>query len=408
MSQIHMLTEAARQTPVIDRVDVLIAGGGPAGIAAALASARTGARTMLVERYGYLGGMITGANVVAVLGCGDGRTAKVRGITLEICRRLEKLGAVTATHDCGDYSVDAEMLKWQAAEMLLGAGVTLRLHTLACEPIIEDERVAGVLMESKSGRQAVRAAVVVDATADADLAWRTGCRCDNATHEVTLVLSVVGVDKQRAEEFKGRSPQEYQTVVDEATRLNGGVMLGRTRLLKGVDVTDTVALTQAEIQLRRECFDALTYLKAHMPGYQDTRVGLTCPQLGVRLSRRVCGEYVLTDDDLKSSRHFEDGIARMGVYFPDWGPTYAIRGLDYDLPYRCLVPETADGLLVVGRCVSADYVTANTLRLIAPCLATGQAGGVAAAIAAHDACSPRNVRVSTLRTVLRSQDVFLG
>jgi ribulose 1,5-bisphosphate synthetase/thiazole synthase len=408
MSQIHMLTEAARQTPVIDQVDVLVAGGGPAGLAAALASARAGARTMLVERYGYLGGMITGANVVAVLGCGDGRMPKVRGITLEIRRRLEKLGAVTATHECGDYSVDVEVFKWQAAEMLLEAGVKLQLHTLACEPITENGRVAGVLMESKSGRQAVRAAVVVDATADADLAWRAGCPCDTATHEVTLVLSIAGIDKQRVEEFRTRAPEEHQAVVDEATRLNGGVVFGRTQLLKGVDVTDAAALTKAETQLRRECFAALTYLKAHMPGYQGARVAVTYPQLGVRLSRQVHGVYVLTDDDLKSSRHFEDGVARMGVYFPDWGPTYAIQGLDYDLPYRCLVPEGVDGLLVVGRCVSADRVTANTLRLLAPCLATGQAGGVAAAIAVDSSCAPRSVPVSTLRTALRGQDIFLG
>jgi ribulose 1,5-bisphosphate synthetase/thiazole synthase len=408
MSRFGTMSEAARQTPVIDQVDVLVAGGGPAGIAAALAAARGGARTMLAERFGYLGGMITGANVVAVLGCGDGYVPKARGVTLEIRQRLEEFGAVTATHECGDYSVDAEVLKWQAAELLLEAGVSVRLHTLACEPVMEGGCVTGVLMESKSGRQAVRATVVIDGTADADLAWRAGCRCDNATHEVTLVLSIAGVDQQQVEEFSRRSPEEYQAAVDKAMRLNGGVMLGRTRLLKGIDVTDAVALTQAEIQLRRECFAALTHLKAHMPGYQDARVGLTFPQLGVRLSRRVRGEYVLADDDLKSSRHFEDGIARLGVYFPDWGPTYAIQGLDYDLPYRCLVPETVDGLLVVGRCVSADYVTANTLRLIVPCLATGQAGGAAAAIAARDNCSVRGVPVPTLRAVLLSQDVFLG
>ncbi len=408
MSQFGMMSEAARQTPVIDQVDVLVAGGGPAGIAAALSAAHGGARTMLVERFGYLGGMITGANVVAVLGCGDGYVPKARGVTLEIRQRLEKLGAVTAAHECGDYSVDAEVLKWQAAELLLEAGVIVRLHTLACEPVMEEGRVTGVLMESKSGRQAVRATVVVDATADADLAWRAGCRCDNASHEVTLVLSIAGVDKQKVEEFSRRSLEKYQAVVDEATRLNGGVMLGHTRLLKGIDVTDAVALTQAEIQLRRECFAALAHLKAHMPGYRDARVGLTFPQLGVRLSRRVRGEYVLTDDDLRSSRHFNDCIARLGVYFPEWGPTYAIQGLDYDLPYRCLIPKTVDGLLVVGRCISADYVTANTMRLIVPCLATGQAGGVAAAIAAHDNCSVRRVPIPALRTMLRSQDVYLG
>ena len=408
MSRNAVIREAARETPVVDQVDVLVAGGGPAGIAAALAAARAGARTMLMERYGYLGGMITGANVVAVLGCGDGYGPKAGGITVEIRERLRKLGAITAPNECGDYSVDPEVFKWQAVEMLLEAQVTLRLHTLACEPVLEKGRVVGVLTESKSGRQAVGATAVVDATADADLAWRAGCRCDNDPHEVTLTLSIEGIDKQRAAEFGRQSPKEYRAIVEEASRLNGGVMLGHTRLLKGIDVTDAVALTRAEIQLRRECFAALAYLRAHMPGHEHARVGLTCPQLGVRLSRRVRGEYVLADDDLRSSRHFHDGIARLGVYFPDWGPIYAIRGLDYDLPYRSLVPEMVEGLLIVGRCVSADYVAANTLRLIVPCLATGQAGGAAAAIAARDNCPARRVPVLALREVLQSQDVLLG
>ena len=402
------IEEPARQIPVAEDADVLVAGSGPAGIAAALAAARDGARTVLVERYGYLGGMITGAHVVAILGCGDGRVPKARGVTLEIRNRLEKLGAVKPISRSGDYRVDAEVFKWQAAEILMEAGVKIRLHTLACAPILEDGHVAGIFAESKSGREAFRARVTIDATADADLAFRSGCECDNDTHEVTLGIQIEGIDRARADAFEKASPDEYRAAVEAATKLNGGTMPGRNRLLEGIDVADASALTQAEIQLRQECFSALTYLKEHLPGYKDARVVLTRPQIGVRQGRRIRGEYVLKNDDLKGSRQFEDGIARLGVYFPDWGPNYAVEGLDYDIPYRCLVPETVDALLVAGRCISCDYVACNTMRLIVPCFATGQAAGCAAAIAVRDACAPRHISIGKLRRALLGQDVYVG
>jgi ribulose 1,5-bisphosphate synthetase/thiazole synthase len=400
--------EAARRTPVADAVDVVVAGGGPAGIAAALAAARQGAQTLLVERYGYLGGMITGAYVVAILGVGDGRIPVARGIVDEIRARMAALGAVRSISECGDYRVDAETFKWQALEMLLEAGVRVRLHTLACEPILEDGVVAGILTESKSGREAFRATVTIDTTADADLTYKAGCTCDNQTHEVTLGFVVEDVDQKKVEDFRRESPAEYESIAVEAAELNGGKLPGKVRLLKGIDVTDAEALTQAEIQLRREGFRSLMYLREHMPGYENARVALTWPQLGVRLSRRIHGEYVLVDDDLVASRHFDDGIARLGTYFPDWGPNYAIIGLDYDVPYRTLVPRDVDGVLVAGRCISCDEVTGNTMRLLVPCLVTGQAAGTAATIAVQRDCTPRDVPVDALRAALLDQDVWLG
>ncbi len=401
------IEEPARKIPVAADVDVLVAGGGPAGIAAALASAREGARTMLVERYGYLGGMITGANVVAVLGAGDGQIAKARGITLEIGERLDKLDAIKPLR-YGDYRVDPEIFKWQAVEMLLEADVTVLFHTLVSAPILEGGVVAGAFTESKNGRQAIKAKVTVDATADADLAFQAGCACDDETHDVTLGIVIQGIDKEKAAAFAEESPDEYRTIAEEAARLNGGVMLGRKRLLKGIDVADAFDLTQAEIQLRRECFEALMYLQKHVPGYENARVFSTRPQIGVRQGRRVRGQYTVVVDDLLSSRHFHDGIARLGAYLPDYGSSYAIKGLDYDIPYRCLVPEEIDGILIAGRCISCDYQSCNTLRLIVPCFATGQAAGCAATIAVQDDCSPRQVSIEKLRTLLLGQDVYLG
>jgi len=402
------ILEPARRTPVAGEVDVLVAGGGPAGIAAALAAARQGARTLLVERYGYLGGMITGSYVVAILGVGDGHAPVAHGIVDEIRERMGALGAAQPIGGCGDYRVDAEPFKWQALEMLLEAGVRVRLHTLACDPIVEGGAVTGIVTESKSGREAYRATVTIDTSADADLAYRTGCNCENETHEVTLGFAIDGVDQERVEAFRRQSPAEHEAIAVEAAEMNGGKLPGGSRLLRGVDVTDAEDLTRAEIQLRQEGFRAFMYLREHMPGYEGARVRLTWPQLGVRLSRRIRGANVLVDDDLRSSRHFSDGIARLGVYFPDWGPNYAIVGLDYDVPYRTLVPEAMDGLLVAGRCISCDAIAGNTMRLIVPCLVTGQAAGVAAAIAAQQGCAPRDVPVDALRGALRAQGAWLG
>ncbi|MBN1402266.1 MAG: FAD-dependent oxidoreductase [Anaerolineae bacterium] len=422
MGRSRTIEEPARRIPVMDGVDVLVAGGGPAGIAAALAAAHEGARTLLVERYGYLGGMITGAHVVAILGVGDGTRPLARGIVAEIHRRLEPLGGVeglgpapseddperASRRDSGDYRVDAELFKWQAAEMLREAGVELLLHTLVCRPVIQDGRVSGAFVESKSGRQAILAQVTIDGTADADLAYRAGVPCDNETHDVTLVTRVEGVDRERVEAFAVQEPDAYAAIMAEAARLNGDTPIGKPRYLKQIDVTDASELTRAEIQLRREAFETLRYLQSKLPGYEQAHLAITYPQLGVRQSRRIHGEYTLVDDDLIASRHFGDGIARLGVYFPDWGPIYQRKGLAYDIPYRCLVPENVEGLLVAGRSISCDYRTCNTMRLIVPCFVTGQAAGAAAAIAVELGRQPRAIPTETLRQALAQQGAYLG
>lgn len=400
-------TEPERRTPVARTVDVLVAGGGPAGIAAGIAAAREGARTLLVERYGYLGGMITGSQVIWVVGAGDGVSPKVRGITLEIRERLEALGAIRNHNRCGDYTVDAEVFKWQAAEMLEEAGAQLLLHTLVCDPIMTDGSVGGVFTESKTGRRAIRAAVVIDCTADADLAFRAGCECDNDGHDVTLMVVIDGVDRERVAAFEKEDPGRFREVAAQARALNGGAMLNQIRYLKGVDITDAEALTRAEIQLRRDYFGALHYLRGHMPGWENARIRDTLPQLGVRQSRRVRGEHTVTDDDLRSSRHFEDSIARAGAHLLGY-ELYDSSGLDYDIPFRCLVPKGVDGLLVAGRCVSSDYLACNSLRLIVLCLATGQAAGVAAALAARHGTAPRRVAIGELTGSLARQGVYLG
>ncbi|MBN1673179.1 MAG: FAD-dependent oxidoreductase, partial [Kiritimatiellae bacterium] len=304
--------EPERVVPISKAVGVLVVGGGPAGIAAAVAAAREGADTLLVERYGYLGGMVTGAHVVAVLGMGDGFRQMARGIAQDIRDRLEPLGAVKAPNASGDYRVDPEVFKWQALEMIAERGGTVLLHTMACDPIVEDGAVRGVFTESKAGRRAIRAQVVIDASADGDIAFRAGCGCDNETHDVSLGANVDGVDKAREKAFADEAPARFQEIRSEAIRLNGGAMVGRVRYLKNIDATDPWALTEAERVLRRDLFAALRHLRAHMPGWENARIRETLPQLGVRQSRRIHAEYMVTDADLRASRHFDDSVARLG------------------------------------------------------------------------------------------------
>lgn len=405
----NVIIEPRRETPVAREVDVLVAGAGPAGWAAGIAAAREGARTLVVERYGYAGGMVTGSHVVAILGVGDGYVPLARGLTSELRDRMAAAGGIATARPSpsGDYRVDAEVFKWQAVEMLSEAGADTRFHTLACAPIVRRGRVNGVFVESKSGRQALSAAVTIDCTADADLAHRAGVGSENETHDVSLHFTVEGVREEAVREFAARAPEDYARIEAEARRLNGGAAIGRSQWLKGVDITDAAALSRAETQLRRAIFDMVNYLRARLPGWEQARVRSTGPQLGVRQSRRIRGEYRVTHDELVANARFEDGIARLGATM-DGYRLYAPAGCRYDIPFRCMVPETVDGLLVAGRCVSADYRAANELRLIVPCIATGQAAGIAAAIAARRGVAPRAVPVRELRERLRAQGVYLG
>ena len=390
-----LLTSASesREIPIRTHVDVLVAGGGPAGFAAALCAARAGAKTLLVERYGYLGGMMTGARIVAVMAVGDGTRPVARGVVEDIRQELHRFGGVNRERPDGDYCVDAEIFKWRAAEMLLASGAEMLLHTLACGPILADDRVRGVFTESKNGRGAIGARVVIDCTADGDIAFRAGAACTNRTHRVTLVVFLQGVDRERERQFAESDPERHKAVTEEAKRLNGG-FLPAGRSMQEIDITDAAALTHAEIVMRRGCFEALNYLRAHMPGWEHASVAETCPQLGVRQSRLIEGLYTLTRQDIGSNRRFEDAIARLG------------KG--YDIPYRSLVPKGLRGLLAAGRCISCDYEAADILRLIAPCLVTGQAAGVAAALATQRGIDPDDLPADALCAALIRQNAYLG
>ena len=402
-----MITEPSRQIPAVREVDVVVAGGGPAGIAAAIAAARNGAKTLLVERYGYLGGMITGSWVTWFLGFGDGQKQVVRGLPDEFVRRLGEMGGlVNARNKSGDVNSDAEATKWLAIMMLEQAGVEMLLHSLVAAAIVEDNVVKGIVVENKSGRQAILAKVVVDATADGDVAHFAGAETQTDNHDISFCLRVEGIDRPKFVEFKKANPAAWQKLL-ETLKAQGGVEPASTDKFSQRSAIDVQDLTFIENQSRKRVIQGLMFMKKHVPGYENAKLARTAPQLGVRESRKIVGEYTLTEEDILASRKFPDTIGRCGAHMLGY-QLYDVQGLDYDIPYRCLVPSNVENLLASGRCISATHGAINTLRLIVPCMLSAEAAGTAAALAVCKGVPPRNIAISELQEKMRKQGNNLG
>jgi len=363
---------------------VIVAGGGPAGIAAAVAASRQGAETLLIERYGFLGGMATAGLV-------------------------------------------NPFMPWHANGSPLVAGIFEEMHTLVGGVAREGSAITSIRTESKSGTEEWTAALYVDCTGDADLAFRAGVPCDHGRDEdhlaqpMTLNFRMAGVeieqmptrqeinrlfDQAKAE---GRLHQPRENVLFFYTTRPGVVHFNTTRVtgLSGADADD---LTAAEIEARRQAHELAHFLVARVPGFERAYLEQSGAQIGVRESRRIRGDYALTGDDVVNARKFPDGIARSNYPIDIHSPTGSgtvIRevpaGNYYQIPYRCLLPVGVDNLLVAGRCVSATHEGQSSLRVMPQCFAMGQAAGVAAAMAVRSGISPRQVSAEELRQALRKQ-----
>lgn len=449
----------SRSIPVTGRFDVVVAGGGPAGIAAAVAAARYGARVALIERYGFLGGNATAGLVGPFMTSfsDDGQTQVVRGVFEEMVRRLEAMGGalhpehVRAGSAYAGYIVkghdhvtpfDPEAVKLVAAEMVAEAGVTLLLHTVVVEPILEDRAVRGLVVTSKSGLSALRAEVVVDCSADGDVAFRAGVPMrqgrdvDGKTQPMTMFFRVANVDDAAVDAYVEAHPEErgllFHAIV-EAARARGewtiprekvgmyrtlqrGVWRINTSRIQLLDGTKVEDLTRAEIEGRRQAFDLVAFFRRHLPGFERCLLLDTATQIGVRETRRIVGEYELTQNDLVTGRDFDDVVALYGypidVHSPDGKGGGAADSVPianaYRLPYRILVPKEVEGLLVAGRCVSASHEALGAIRVMPCAFALGQAAGAAAAIAAETRVPPRTVEVRRLQETLVEQGAYLG
>lgn len=450
---------------IIDTVDVLVAGAGPAGVCAAISAARQGVKTLLVEQNGFCGGMATAGLVGPFMTCYDsaGETMIIRGLFEEIVDRLVARGfaihpkdvmggtAFTSWIKVGHDHVtpfEAEGLKLILDEMLSEAGVEILYHTSFLEPILEESKITGIKVSSKSGIEEIRSKVVIDCTGDGDVAYKSGVPFEMGNEELGLIqpatmfyhISNVDSDALEADiqahinNFYRKDGVNYRSLhwrVSEA-RENGDWSLDRvsigifrmpkkdewcvnTSRIMGIDSTDNKSLTKAEIEGRRQVDEITKFFRKYVPGCEDARIKATASHIGIRESRHIKGEYRLTADDLLNVKVPEDSVFIAansvdvhGRFGPKSNEYVPINGKYYGVPYRSLVPVKIDGLLVAGRCLSADSTAAGAVRVMPPCMAMGQAAGTAAALSIKNKCSVRNVNMEELISVLKKNKVYFG
>jgi len=412
---------------ISDQADILVVGGGPAGIGAAIAAARAGAKTLLLERYAFLGGVASwgmGMNINQMRPNGQSRGA-IHELLIE---RLQAYGD-DAVHIKGhSLRCNVEYLKVAVMDVLDAVECKYRLHCRIAGAIVKNGRITGVVVATKQGLEEVRAKVVVDATGDADVAYFAGAETmkgrkdDGFLSPMTLCFIVANVDVAEANKFlkaggvrrllnQGRKKypllpasmilREFPldncyTVNHAGTKLHG--------VLDGTHLSD---LTEAEHYSRHQAIQIVQALREFGgPAFKKAQLAATGSQVGVRETRRVKGCYVLNEDDAKSGRRFEDAVAwRSGML--DIGFVRYEKMKVHDVPYRALLPEKVDGLLVAGRCISASHVAASAGKSMGNCMATGHAAGVAAALSTTQSKLPRELGVGEIQQHLSKDGVDL-
>jgi hypothetical protein len=443
---------------VTAETEVLVVGAGPAGLGAAIASARNGARTLLVERYGFLGGNLTAGLVGPCMTSYslDGQQQLIKGIFEEFVLRMERMGAAihpsqvpAKSEFCGfiEYGHDKvtpfhpEAAKQVALEMCLEAGVDLLLHTFVADALVDDQAVTGVVIANKSGLSAIRADLTIDCSADADVAasagvpFRMGRDSDGLVQPMTLFFRVENVDDETVRRYVAENTDDYRPfakLVKQAREageltvprkgvglyrtLEPGVWRINTTRIHRLDGTSAEDLTRGEIEGRRQVRELLAFFRKWLPGFEKSSLLDTAATIGVRETRRITGEYTLTHEDLATGRAFDDVIALAGYPVDIHSPTDDGGGASgeletanvYQIPYRSLVPVEIDQLLVAGRSISATHEAMAATRVMPPAFAMGEAAGTAAAIALEHRVTPRNVDIGRLQQALLRQGAYLG
>ncbi len=425
---------------VVARSDVVVVGGGPAGISAAVSAARNGASVTLLERYPYLGGLASGGMVLLLDDMHNELEVTVQGIGMEIIDRMQKWklavapdeGALHPDHRQSDEmwqkwsrwgvfdfrtrskphpivfsaAFDPDGFKRASYEMTREAGVGLRMHSWFASALVEDNEMRGVICQTKAGRQAVLGKVVIDATGDLDVAAAAGADSQTGSYILTTVSRWGNVDTDAAIRFEFEEPEAFKAADKEAKRIIGGcwnywwlktplpgVVWLNCPHMTGLDGLTVEDLTGAELEGRGRIEELLEYARAHLPGFADAVIVDFAPQTGVRQTRMLDGEYVVTKEDVMKRRHFADTVC---------------RGRDYYTPYRAMLPRKIDQLLVAGRHYSATPQAQKLSREIPPCMAMGEAAGVAAALAVESGLRVRDVDPAAIQKAMRRQGADPG
>lgn len=419
--------------------DVVVCGGGPAGIGAAVAAGRGGARTLLVERLYHLGGMGTGTRIHCWCDTPGG------GIFDELEARVGQLGKANRRFDPkghlykkGRVVLHGETVKAVALRMVREAGAEVLFGTIVTGAWVEKGRVRGVFLANKNGLSLAKAKVVVDATADADVAAAAGAKFlkgdpdDGRLMHVNFMFTLGGVDKEKAERDKLSHKALLERICEAHKKgelhAPRGVfrpaaqyfpyhMAEQTLVLdyweiEGVDCSDALAVSATVAECEVVALEVVEFCRRHLPGYERCEIARFWDVLGVRESRRIVGRYTLTREDLLAGRKFEDGVAR-ACFFIDFHDSPPGRSIPYDIefkrknspppddwyeiPYRCLLPQEVAGLVVAGRCISADRSVIASMRVMPTCMFTGEAAGVAAAMAVAEGIPPHEVDGTKVR-----------
>lgn len=412
------------------KTDVLVVGSGSAGATAAIAAARQGASVALVERYGFMGGTSTQVldTFYGFYTPGEPNRKVVGGVPDLVVHQLMEHGVALIrpnTYGAGDgITYDPEVLKVVWEQLALEAGVKLLYHTFVMDTVLDGDRVAGVLAINKSGPVRLLADVVIDASGDADVAAASGVPFESAedgpVQSLTTTFRMLNVDTDQARQVKKADLHRLMAEAGatgnyDLPRKEGsvhitpfdGIMATNMTRVADIDPNDPVQLTAAEIEGRRQALQYAQFMIDYVPGYERSVMADLSTQIGVRESRRIFGEYRLTKGDVLAARQFEDAIAQCGAPIEDHhsgGDThweYLPQGETYGIPFRCLMPQKVEGLLVAGRCLSAEHDAHASVRSMGQCMAMGQAAGVAAALAASQGLTPRKLSIVHLQDTLR-------